>query len=286
MKVCLPAKYFFKQSMCERVVPGLCQTPSWALLIRVRWFLIVLCWWADRLWRSGGGVGGGGIGRGRDNFLRGLILRGQFWECTKCEGVEILRHGAGLLWLKETHFSLKLSRQKICFGGSLSTTKCYLYKAWPRNLSAISTTRNVACIYAHMPMHTAEIWKKYIFFYFLKAFLELNWDKYFALYWCFCVTISVILLLIKWSEMDPNVKPQTLVETFDQANYNSIPEYNVALITLLTNFLCQHAQLSVASAVWRDCKLLYEGPWQTRDWALLQFCTNTSTRTLLILMAL
>ena len=34
--------------------------------------------------------------------------------------------------------------------------------------------------------------------------------------------------------MDSNVKPQTLVETFDQANYNSIPEYNVALITLLT----------------------------------------------------
>ena len=34
--------------------------------------------------------------------------------------------------------------------------------------------------------------------------------------------------------MDPNVKPQNLVETFDQANYNSIPEYEVALITLLT----------------------------------------------------
>ena len=31
--------------------------------------------------------------------------------------------------------------------------------------------------------------------------------------------------------MDPNVQPQTLVETFDQANYNSIP---VALKTLLT----------------------------------------------------
>ena len=29
--------------------------------------------------------------------------------------------------------------------------------------------------------------------------------------------------------MDPNVKPQTLVGTFDQANYNSLPEYNVAL---------------------------------------------------------
>ena len=44
----------------------------------------------------------------------------------------------------------------------------------------------------------------------------------------FCVRISFILLLIKWSEMDPNVKPQTLVETFDQANYNSILEYNVS----------------------------------------------------------
>ena len=34
--------------------------------------------------------------------------------------------------------------------------------------------------------------------------------------------------------MDLNVKRQTLVEIFDQANYNSTPEYNVALITLLT----------------------------------------------------
>ena len=34
--------------------------------------------------------------------------------------------------------------------------------------------------------------------------------------------------------MDPNVKPQTLVETLDQTNYNSIPEYNVALISLST----------------------------------------------------
>ena len=34
--------------------------------------------------------------------------------------------------------------------------------------------------------------------------------------------------------MDPNVKPQNVVETFDQAMYNSIPEYNVALTTLLT----------------------------------------------------
>ena len=35
--------------------------------------------------------------------------------------------------------------------------------------------------------------------------------------------------------MDPNVKPQTLAETFDQANSNSIPKYMLrGLITLLT----------------------------------------------------
>ena len=87
-----------------------------------------------------------------------------------------------------------------------------------------------------MPMHRAEIWKKYVdFFNFLKAFLSLNWGKCFALYWCFSVKISFILLLIKWSEMDPNAGCEAtdlaMVETFDQANYSSISEYNVALIT-------------------------------------------------------
>ena len=50
----------------------------------------------------------------------------------------------------------------ISFGISLSATKCYPYKAWPRNLSAISTTRNIACMCAHAPMYTAEIWEKNI----------------------------------------------------------------------------------------------------------------------------
>ena len=87
-------------------------------------------------------------------------------------------------------------------------------------------------MYAHTPIDTAEIWKNITggidFFNFLKAFLSCNRDIYFALYWCFCVRISFILLLIKWSEMDPNVKPQIqtlvpLVETFDQANSNFYP---------------------------------------------------------------
>ena len=64
--------------------------------------------------------------------------------------------------------------------------------------------------------------------------MSLNCDKYFVLYWRFCARISFILLLIKLSEIGPNVKLKTLVEAFDKANVNSIPEYNVALITLLT----------------------------------------------------
>ena len=42
-------------------------------------------------------------------------------------------------------------------------------------------------------------------------------DKYFALYWCLCVSLS-IFRFIKWSEMDPNVKPQISVDTFDHDN--------------------------------------------------------------------
>ena len=59
--------------------------------------------------------------------------------------------------------------------------------------------------------------------------------------------------------MDPNVKPKTLVETFDQANYS----FYLGVYCRSHNFVdlsCQHAQLSVASAVCGDCKLLYEGP--------------------------
>ena len=113
-------------------------------------------------------------------------------------GIEILRRRAGLLCkscqtillLNQIHVSFK-SRHKICFGGSLSTTKCYPYKAWSRNPSAISTTRNVACTNAHMPMQSAEIWgKKYRFSYFLKALLSLNWGKYFAFSGCCTILTS------------------------------------------------------------------------------------------------
>ena len=57
-------------------------------------------------------------------------------------------------------------QNKIRFGSSLSVIKYYPFKAWPRNLSAIFTTRNVACMYMHTPMQTAEIWAKYIDFFF------------------------------------------------------------------------------------------------------------------------
>ena len=123
-------------------------------------------------------------------------------------------------------------------------------------------------MYVHKPMHTAEIWKKYIdFFYFLKAFLSINRDQmqYFALYWSFCVRISFILLLIKWSEVDPNVKPQILVETFDQANSNSIPKHmSRALKTLLTYSVSTYRAERSLSGIKR-LQTPLRGPRQTID---------------------
>ena len=75
----------------------------------------------------------------------------------------------------------------------------------------------------------------------------------------FCVRISFILLLIKWSEMDPNVKPQTLVETFDQANYNSILEYNVSSHNFVDlSYLDMHSWASFCGM--KILQTPYEGP--------------------------
>ena len=56
----------------------------------------------------------------------------------------------------------------------------------------------------------------------------------------FLVTLRYWLSGVKWIRMQ-DVKPQTLVETFEQTNYNSIQEYNVALITLLTYPVNMHS---------------------------------------------
>ena len=118
---------------------------------------------------------GGGL-KGGYNFLRGL--GGQFRKCTNCEGGRNIKTQNRpsmekvvklyYYWSKST-FPSKVGK-KIRFGDSLSATKCYPCEAWPRNLAAISPTRNVVCMYAHTPMHTAEIWKIYRFFISWKHF--------------------------------------------------------------------------------------------------------------------
>ena len=59
--------------------------------------------------------------------------------------------------------------------------------------------------------------------------------------------------------MDPNAKPQALVETFDQANYTSIPEYNVPLITLST-YSVSTCTAERSFGGMKRLQLLYEGP--------------------------
>ena len=105
----------------------------------------------DRLLRPGRGAG---FRRGVQ-FSKRLNFEGKFGKCTECEGVEILRHRTGFLY-KSCQTVLRLKQipvpskedKKMHFGGSLSPTKCYPYKAGPRNLSAISPTRNVTYMYA------------------------------------------------------------------------------------------------------------------------------------------
>ena len=117
-----------------------------------------------------------------------------------------LRHRTGLpcqscqtiLWLKQIQVSFKSRQKKIRFDGCLSASKCYPYKAWRRNLSAISPTRNVAFMYARTYTYAYSWNLDKNFFFFAKAFLSLNRDKYLALYRCFGVKISFILLLNKW----------------------------------------------------------------------------------------
>ena len=148
-----------KLCFCERKSVYLTLKLTKITQVRDRSFITSRGWWGT------GGLEGGGY-----NFLRGLILGFNIENAQNVRVVEILRHRTGLLcksfqttavyhgWSKST-FPIKEDK-KIRFGGSLSATKCYPYKAWPSNLSAISPTRNVVCMSAHTPMHRAEIWKK------------------------------------------------------------------------------------------------------------------------------
>ena len=135
--------------------------------------------------------------------------------------VEILRHRTGIL-CKSSTFPSSVDK-KILSGGSLPATKFYPYIKslaqepinyfYFQEFSVHVRTYAYTCAYSWNPEKN----------YFQKAFLSIN--KYFALYCCFSVSKSLSFYFIRWSEMDPNVKPQTLVETFDQVNFNSIPEY-------------------------------------------------------------
>ena len=137
---------------------------------------------------SHGGEGGG------YKFLKMHRMWGGSYRtvllCKSCQTV---------LWLKQIHVSFKRRTKKY--------TLAVLCKQL--NITRVSSAQDSISYFSYQecnmhvrtaPMHTAEIWKKIL------TFLSLNRDKYFALYWCFCVRISFIFFLIKWSEMDSNVK--------------------------------------------------------------------------------
>ena len=142
---------------------------------------------SDDLWgRSfitpGGRGFGGGVQSSKKLDFGGSILKMHKmcggWNI-KTKGWPSMQKLSNCIMIKENPRFLQKKTKKFASAVLCQQQKCYPYKAWPRNLSAISTTKRVACMYAHMPMHTAEIWT--ICRDFSKVFLSLNCDKYFAL---------------------------------------------------------------------------------------------------------
>ena len=109
----------------------------------------------DRLWCRRGG--GGRFWRGVQFSKRVYFRGGQFWKCTKCEGVEILRQRTGLLcescqtilWLKQIHVSFKSRQKKYALAVLCQKQNVTRIKLGPET-AAISSTRNVVCIYTHI----------------------------------------------------------------------------------------------------------------------------------------
>ena len=175
-------------------------------------------------------------GGGRVQFSKWLDFWGvNFENAQNVRGVEILRRRTGLpckscqnyIMIEANPRFLRKQAKKYALSVLCQKLNVTRIKLGPGTyqLFLLQECSQCACTQIRLCIQLKSGGGKRLF-YFLKAFLSLNRDKYFALYWCFCVRISFILLLVKWSEtVNPNVKPQTLVETFDQANSNSIPEY-------------------------------------------------------------
>ena len=148
--------------------------------------------------------------------------------CVLCKSCQII------LWLKQIHVSLK-RRQKVYILAVLCQQQNVTHiSSAQKRISYFSYQECRMHVRTYAYAYSQNLEKKYIdFFYFLKAFLSLNRDKYFALYWCFCVRISFISWLsgVKWIRIGSH-RPWLRL---DQANSHSIPELmSRAVITLLT----------------------------------------------------
>ena len=90
-------------------------------------------------------------------------------------------HAPHIIWDLQDTTSLAVGfcRCRVCNLATCSSFKCtynHRDKAKERNEENFQyLARSVASINAHTPVRTAEIWKKILYF-FLKAFLSLNWD--------------------------------------------------------------------------------------------------------------
>ena len=123
MKVCLPVKYFFLNNPCVNVT-GVCQT-FLSTLIRVRWFLVVLCSLALFVVTEPPAhqlIDLKDQRRRRSDPLRMTVEVPLFWSLCRCvcwgtggrEGLDIKWNGpAQRISLRSNHYSVKLSYVKM-----------------------------------------------------------------------------------------------------------------------------------------------------------------------------
>lgn len=116
----------------------------------------------------------------------------------------------------------------------MSASKCNPYKAWHRNLSGISPTRNVAFMYARRYAY-AYSWN--LDYKIIVSFSRKHFYHWIGIKISHYTGVFVLRFPLSFDslsgvklERDHNVKAQTLVETFHQAYSNSRKIWNSKLI--------------------------------------------------------
>ena len=177
------------------------------------------------------------------------------------ERIEILRHRTGILCKSQAHYDRSNSTfpsrvdKKIGSGGSLPATKFYPYIKslaqeplnyfYYQEFSVHRRTYAYACAYRWNL--EKKLFPESIFINKLRWLINISHYTVVLVIMALGVGKSFILLLIKWSKMEPNVKPQTLVKTFNLTKPTPILSRSICSSHNFVGLSCVRNMHSLAS---------------------------------------